>query len=98
MSELRFDWDSAKAKANQRKHGITFDEALTAFYDEQGLFMSDPEHSESEDRFVLLGLSQALKLLVVCHCYRESEEVIRIISARKADRSERRYYNERLPK
>ena len=98
MSELRFDWDSAKAKANQRKHGITFDEALTVFYDEQGLFMSDPEHSESEDRFVLLGLSQALKLLVVCHCYRESEEVIRIISARKADRSERRQYNERLPK
>lgn len=98
MSELRFDWDSAKAKANQRKHGITFEEALTVFYDEQGLFMPDPEHSESEDRFVLLGLSQALKLLAVCHCYRESEEIIRIISARKADRSERRQYNERLPK
>ena len=62
------------------------------------MFLSDPEHSESEDRFILLGLSKALKLLVVCHCYRESEGVIRIISARKADRAERRQYNERLPK
>ncbi len=98
MSDLRFDRDPKKAKANVAKHGVTFEEATTVFFDESGLFMPDPEHSDSEDRFLLLGLSQALKLLVVCHCYRESEEVIRIINARKADRSEGRQYGERLPK
>ena len=96
VSDLRFEWDSKKARANATKHGVSFEEASTVFFDENGLFMSDPAHSDSEDRFVLLGFSQALKLLVVCHCYRESEEIIRIISARKADRSERRQYEERL--
>jgi uncharacterized DUF497 family protein len=96
VSDLRFEWDPGKAKANFAKHGVTFEEATTVFFDENGLFMPDPQRSDSEDRFLLLGLSQALRLLVVCHCYRESDEVIRIITARKADRSEGRQYGERL--
>ena len=95
-SDLRFEWDPRKASANAKKHGVTFEEASTVFSDENGLFMADPEHSESEDRFLLLGISRALKLLVVCHCFRTSVDVVRIINARKADRSERRQYNERL--
>ncbi len=96
MAEIRFQWDEAKNKANQRKHGVSFEEAETVFLDENALFMSDPDHSEAEDRFVLLGLSGALRVLIVCHCYRESDEVIRIISARKADRDERKDYLSRL--
>ncbi len=98
MAELRFEWDESKASSDQRKHGVSFDEASTVFFDEHGLFMADPAHSEEEDRFFILGLSQSLRLLVVCHCYRESEDLIRLISARKADRSERRQYNQRLPR
>ncbi len=96
MAEIRFQWDDAKNKANQRKHGVSFEEAETVFLDENALFMSDPDHSEAEDRFVLLGLSGALRVLIVCHCYRESDEVIRIISARKVDRDERKDYLSRL--
>ncbi len=98
VAGIRFDWNETKASANRRKHGVAFDEAATVFFDEHALFMPDPEHSDDEDRFILLGLSQAVRLLVVCHCYRESDEVIRIISARKADRSEQRQYRERLPR
>lgn len=92
MTKLRFAWDEPKAKANVRKHGITFEEAKTVFYDERARLIADPDHSESEDRFVLLGYSSGLKLLVVCHCYRAEENVIRIISARKATRTEASYY------
>lgn len=95
MADLRFEWDPDKNKQNQRKHGVTFEEAESVFSDDQGLFMSDPDHSEDEDRFILLGLSSALRSLVVCHCYREGEDVVRIISARKANPSERRQYNRR---
>lgn len=95
MADLRFEWDPEKDKQNQRKHGVAFEEAESAFADEHGLFMSDPEHSEDEDRFILLGLSSALRTLVVCHCYREREDVVRIISARKANRSERSQYTRR---
>jgi uncharacterized DUF497 family protein len=94
MARLRFEWDPQKNRENQRKHGVSFEEAETAFSDNHGLFMSDPDHSEDEDRFILLGLSSALRALVVCHCYRE-KEVVRIISARKANPSERRQYNRR---
>jgi len=93
MSDLRFEWDSRKASQNQRKHGVSFDEAKTAFLDENARVMPDPEHSAEEDRFVLLGLSIQIRLLIVCHCYREDDGVIRIISARKADKSERRQYS-----
>jgi uncharacterized DUF497 family protein len=83
---------SAKDRTNQRKHRVSFDEAKTAFMDEHGRVMHDPDHSEDEDRFVLLGFSSALRLLVVCHCYRSHDDVIRIISARKANRTESAMY------
>jgi uncharacterized DUF497 family protein len=92
MSELRFEWDAKKNRANQAKHGVSFEEAKTAFLDEGARVIADPEHSEDEDRFILLGLSIHLRVLVVCHCYRKSESAIRIISARRANRSEQREY------
>jgi len=95
MADLRFEWAPSKDRSNQRKHGVSFDEASTVFVDERALLISDPDHSDDEDRFVLLGLSASLRVLLVCHCYRSSEEVIRIISARKAGRSERSLYRER---
>jgi uncharacterized DUF497 family protein len=94
MPELRFEWDERKNTANKRKHGVSFDEAQTVFYDDRALLTEDPDE-EDEDRFVLLGLSAGLRTLVVCHCYRENDEVIRIISARKAHREERRDYDRR---
>ena len=92
MAELTFEWDPRKSRANFKKHGVTFDEAETAFYDEGGLLIDDPEHSDDEDRFLLLGLSTRLRELVVSHCYREVGGVIRIISARKAIPRERQQY------
>jgi uncharacterized DUF497 family protein len=95
MAPLRFEWDPRKEAANRRKHGISFEEAATVFADEQALVIDDPDHADEEERFVLLGLSSALRTLVVCHCYRESEAIIRIISARKATKSERAEYTSR---
>jgi uncharacterized DUF497 family protein len=92
MRGLSFVWDEKKDLANQRKHGISFAEARTVFYDENAREYCDPDHSESEERFILLGISSRLRVLVVCHCYRESESVIRIISARRAQRSEEETY------
>ena len=92
---MRFEWDQRKNAANRRKHGGSFEEAATVFADEHALLIADPDHSEDEDRFVLLGLCSLLRMLVVCHCYQETEEVVRIISARKATRSERLHYNRR---
>ena len=92
MSEIRFEWDPAKATRNLRKHGVSIDDAQTVFGDERALFLDDPDHSEKEDRFILLGLSAALRVLVVVHCYRAEDEVIRIISARRATRQERDFY------
>jgi uncharacterized DUF497 family protein len=89
VAELHFAGDPAKAAANEANHGVSFTEALTVFSDEAGLLLDDPEHSDSEDRFVLLGLSSRLRVLVVVHCYREADTVIRLISARRADRLER---------
>ena len=88
MATLHFEWDETKAKANLKKHGISFDEAKSVFLDDRARLMPDPDHSEDEERFVLLGYSAGLKLLVVCHCYRAAERVIRLISARKATRQE----------
>ena len=95
MAELRFDWDPKKNRQNQRDHKVSFEEAKTAFADAQGLLLADPDHSEEEDQFLLLDLSARLRLLVVCHTYREEDEIIRLISARTADRSERRQYSKR---
>jgi uncharacterized DUF497 family protein len=90
-----FVWDETKQRQNLRKHGVSFEEAATVFHDEDGLVLDDPDHSQQEDRFILLGMSAVLRLLVVCHCYREGDRVIRIISARKATPRERRQYKER---
>ncbi len=92
MDELRFTWDEAKNRANQRKHGVSFEEAQTAFLDENARVYFDPDHSDREERFLLLGLSFQLRVLVVCHCYRERDLMIRIISARKADKREQEDY------
>jgi len=92
MSALHFEWDDEKAAANVSKHGISFEEAKSVFRDERAKLISDPDHSDDEDRFVLLGLSATLRLLVVCHCYRDENHVIRIISARKATAEESKSY------
>ena len=92
---LRFEWDDRKNAQNRRKHGISFEEAQTVFFDEQALLIGDPDHSEQEERFILLGLSSALRTLVVCHCYRREGGVIRLISARRADPQEREEYEDR---
>lgn len=92
MKPLRFEWDEDKAKSNLKKHKVSFEEAKTVFHDENARLIPDPEHSEEEDRFILMGLSTGVKMLVVCHCYRESEQVIRIISARKATKREMSFY------
>jgi Uncharacterized protein conserved in bacteria len=93
MDGLRFEWDENKNRVNQEKHKISFEEAKTVFYDLEALVIDDPEHSEEEERFIILGLSRTANLLVVCHCYRETETVIRIISARKATKTETNYYS-----
>jgi len=97
MDDLRFEWDPAKDAANQEKHGVSFDEAKTAFLDDFARVIADPEHSDLEERYVLLGMSIKLNILVVCHCYFEKESIVRIISARKADPSERAQYARYLP-
>lgn len=92
MLIVRFEWDENKARINRKKHGVSFEEAETVFYDASALVIDDPEHSDSEDRFIILGMSGSARLLVVCHCLRESETIIRIISARKATKTESSYY------
>ncbi len=94
MDRIKFEWDENKNRINKSKHKISFEEAKTVFYDDEALVIDDPKHSSEEERFIILGFSKRANLLVVCHCYRESESVIRIISARKATKSEeRQYYN-----
>lgn len=92
MDGLSFEWDGRKSRANEKKHGVSFDEAQTVFLDENAVRFFDPDHSQDEDRFILLGMSFRLRVLVVCHCLRESDSVIRIISARKADKREEKGY------
>jgi uncharacterized DUF497 family protein len=92
MKELCFEWDEKKSASNEKKHGVSFEEARTVFYDENAIQFYDPDHSDEEDRFILLGLSFKPQVLIVCHCFRESETVVRIISARKADKDEEREY------
>ena len=92
---ISFVWDDVKAQINMEKHGVSFEEAQSVFNDEQALLIFDPDHSMDEDRFVILGLSNEAHLLVVCHCYREQGEQIRIISARKATKNESKTYKER---
>jgi uncharacterized DUF497 family protein len=95
MSEIRFEWDPRKARSNEKKHGVSFEEARSVFFDEQALLLDDPRPDYEEERFVLLGVSSSLRLLVVIHALR-SGDVIRIISARKATRAESGQYESRL--
>ncbi len=95
MSKLRFEWDPRKATANAAKHGVAFEEAKSVFYDEDALLIDDPDHSESEERFILMGSSAHARVLVVVHCYRRGGSVIRIISARRAGTKEQRPYREK---
>ena len=93
MDGPRFEWDEKKNALNRRKHGVSFEEARTAFLDENARVILDPEHSADEERFVLVGLSISVRILVVCHCYRQTGDVIRIISAREANRDESEQYH-----
>ena len=95
MAERTFAWDEEKQEINVKKHGITFLEAATVFDDANALIRDDPDHSQEEDRFVIIGFSESARLLIVCHCYRTDDSVIRIISARKANRKERKEYGGR---
>lgn len=91
---IRFEWDAAKAASNLRKHGVSFDEARTVFYDEFAIQFHDEAHSAMEDRFLMLGLSSAANLLLVCHCERQDGDIVRIISARKATKQESTHYHQ----
>jgi len=95
MTELSFEWDPGKAAINALKHGITFEEAKTVFHDEYALLIDDPDHSKSEDRFILIGRSLRGRALVVVHCFRKGGKVIRLISARLAGKQERKTYEEK---
>jgi len=88
IKALHFEWDEDKGKANLKKHNVSFKEARTAFYDPWSLILEDPSHSQDEERFIVLGMSNRPRLLIVCHCYRNQESAIRIISARKATKTE----------
>ena len=92
MSSLQFEWDDRKAAANLNKHGVSFEEARSVFLDDRARLIDDPDHSDDEERFVLLGLSTSLRLLLVCHCYRGEGNIIRIVSARKASTRESKAY------
>ena len=89
---LKFDWDPRKDKANQKKHGVSFEEAQSVFFDDYATQFDDEEHSGQEERFILLGMSIKLQVLVVCHCERKAGSIVRLISARKATAAERKFY------
>jgi len=92
MNQLVFEWDNEKNRINKKKHGVSFEEAKSVFYDEKAIQFWDEDNSEIEDRFLLLGISSKMRILLIIHCYREQESVIRIISARKATKNESKHY------
>jgi len=95
VGQLRFSWDTRKSRSNEQKHGVSFEEAETVFLDDNALLLDDPDHSWDEKRFVLLGLSSSVRVLLVCHCFLD-EDTVRLISARRASKQERRQYAERF--
>lgn len=95
-SRPRFEWDPKKNLGNVRKHGVSFEEASTVFFDDNAIEFFDPDHSENEDRFLMIGLSGRSRVLVVCYCHRPTPSIIRIISARKADSGEEKDYQETI--
>ncbi len=94
---IKFEWDVAKANSNKKKHGVSFEEAQSVFYDEFAVQFFDEVSSKSEDRFLMLGFSDEARLLIVCHCERNQGNIIRIISARKATKIEGKYYQGVMP-
>ena len=96
MNDLEFEWDELKNSKNIKKHGISFEEAATVFYDEDAIVFDDPDHSIEENRFLIIGVSLTDKLCIVSHCYRESDGIIRIISARRAQKKEKEFYNQQF--
>jgi uncharacterized DUF497 family protein len=96
MTELRFEWDERKSRSNKKKHGVSFEEARSVFLDENARLIDDPDHSQDEERFILMGVSELLRVVLVCHCYRQDGDVIRIISARRADSEEQSSYQEKV--
>lgn len=92
MNKITFQWDEEKNKINQQKHGISFEEAESVFFDDYAIQFWDEEHSEEEERFLLLGISYKMRILLVVHCFREEDSIIRIISARKATKNETKEY------
>ncbi|MFH0771140.1 MAG: BrnT family toxin [Candidatus Omnitrophota bacterium] len=92
MNMIKFEWDEDKSRQNKKKHGVSFEEAQSVFYDERAIQYYDPDHSKDEDRFIMLGMSVKTRVLVVCHCYRKNDAMIRIISARKAEKNEENEY------
>lgn len=94
MNTIKFEWDENKNKINKKKHKISFEEARTVFYDDNAILFDDPDHSIGEERFLIIGISQTEKLCIVSHCYREKDDIIRIISARKATKTESKIYTE----
>jgi len=95
MAKIHFDWDASKAQSNLKKHNVSFEEAMSVFLDENAIEFYDEVHSEWEERFLLLGISNKLNLLLICHCYREENGMVRIISARKATKGEAEHYERR---
>ncbi len=93
MKNISFEWDENKNQINRRKHGIDFEEAKTIFYDDNAILFDDPEHSVEEERFLILGISKYENLCIVSHCYRSDDNIVRIISARKATKNEIKTYN-----
>lgn len=90
--EIRFEWDEAKNEINKRKHGISFEEAREVFADDDAILFDDPDHSEGEFRFLIIGMIKSSRICIVSHCYRDNDEVIRLISAREATRNEKKIY------
>ena len=95
MYNFKICWDLKKAQQNQQKHGVSFEEAKTVLWDENAIIINDPEHSEEEERYLLLGMSASVRLLVIVHCYRENGTIVRIVSARKATKKEHLTYQRR---
>lgn len=92
MNEIHFTWDNTKNESNKKKHGVSFEEAQTVFFDASAMEFFDSAHFRKEDRFIILGRSFTFRTLMICHCYRNDDETIRIISARKATVKERKTY------
>lgn len=96
MDTIRFEWDNNKNTINKKKHKVSFEEASTVFYDERAILFDDPEHSYEEERFLIIWTTTSSKICIVSHCYRENDEIIRIISARKATKAEQNVYEKNL--